>query len=59
MTQEWPDGRDAQGTVWGNGEELPHPQGAPLSPNTHLLTHQEALRTPSTWGFYGGFITQA
>ena len=42
LTQEQPDGRDAQGEVWGRGWSAWALQG-PLSPQSPVLTSLEAL----------------
>lgn len=43
MTEEQPDGGDAEGKIWGKGMELPCPLSEPLSPNLHVVTNLEAL----------------
>lgn len=49
VTQEQPDGRGGQGEVWGQEVELPWAHSAPPSPNLHVSTDPEALRTLSFW----------
>lgn len=56
ITQELPDGRDAQGM--GKGVELTCSLSTPLSPNLYEFTNLEALQ-PLPLGFYGCFITWA
>lgn len=59
-TQQQPDGRDAEGEVWG-GTEPPCCLWAP--PSQHFIftsaTSLEALRGPQFGDFYGGFPAQA
>lgn len=43
--------------AWGS-HGTPPPQG-PLSPHLYLLTNPGALRPPSLWDFYGGFVARA
>lgn len=47
ITLEQPSRRGAQDKVWGKGTKLPC-AGAPVFPNLHMFTNQEAL---SFWGF--------
>lgn len=43
-TQEWPDGIDAQGKIWGKRHGVPMPSlGTPLSKYLHVFTNPEAL----------------
>lgn len=57
-TDEYPDGRDAQGKVSGEGRRAPMSSpGMPLSWHPHMVTNPEALWTPILLGFYSGFIT--
>ena len=40
MTQEQPDGRDAEGTVLGKGRELPYPLSKDhFTPHLHVFTN--------------------
>lgn len=47
-TQEKPDGRDAQGKVWGggvNGASMTFP-GVPTSQHLNVFTYLDVVRTP-------------
>ena len=57
MTQEQPDGRDAEGTVWGKGMELPYPFSKDhFTPHLRVFTNR-SLPNPVFFSFYGGLIT--
>ena len=48
-----PDGRDEQGSVWGEGTELPRPPGAALFLHVHVA---RKLPEPHHLSLYGGSI---
>ena len=59
ITQEQPDGRDAQGKVWVKGMELPMLCEHTTLPASHMFTMLGALLNLALEDFYGGLITQA
>ena len=59
LTQEWPDGRDAQSKVWGRSLGLSHPLWAGHAPQSPGVQQLRSSPNPILLGFYGGFTIKA